>query len=183
MRSVTVAGFMIVLVVALTAASERARAQSAMDDLKTMLGQAASTAEAIKKDNADLQTVYDQSAPVRAWKQRHEEHRCFFPDGHPEVCAAYDKEASDINAAMAPFKTKLQRISSSLKEHQQQFRQQTHQIRIQANVVRALSGLQSWIDGYMEPCFVLLNTPETEEATGEMRTWECMNRAWANRPR
>lgn len=73
-------------------------AQATDADLKVLLDDAVQTARELKKVDEKLEKLKPQAI---AWKQKLDQHnanQCTYPEGHPEVCAAYDEEARALTA-------------------------------------------------------------------------------------
>jgi hypothetical protein len=66
-------------------------------DIQDMLKQAASSAIAIKKVDSQITSVKDDADAFIIRRKNHDANPCKYPEGHPEVCDAYNKEAADLD--------------------------------------------------------------------------------------
>jgi hypothetical protein len=78
------------------------------DSVSALLTEAVSLANSMKK----LDEEYAELTPkIKEWQQRYERHeanRCLYPEGQPEACAAYDREAGDLDRERDVLRTALE---------------------------------------------------------------------------
>jgi|SRR5579862_4564072 len=78
--------------------------------------------EAEKAQNAQqINVIESQGAPIAAELRqvnkdidRHNGNRCEYPQGHPEVCAGYSRDAAELNARQESLRTQLQQLVDRL---------------------------------------------------------------------
>jgi len=66
-------------------------------DLRSLLNDAASTSNEIKQTNANIEDAKQRAEVVVNKKNYHNSHPCTYPEGHPEVCDAYERERVDLD--------------------------------------------------------------------------------------
>lgn len=84
-------------------------AQSWKDELKA---EQAKNATRIAAIDAEAQPLANQLKQVMSQVDRHNQHGCTYPPDHPEVCAAYDREAEDLNTAKQNLLNRLIPLAS-----------------------------------------------------------------------
>ena len=85
------------------------------DDWRSVLqGEKAKTAERMAAINQEAAPMVAQLKEVNAQRKVHDSHRCQYPPGHPEVCAAYAQEAKEIDTATENLRSQLIPLSNEL---------------------------------------------------------------------
>ena len=92
---------LIVMLVAAPVSLALAQSPLTLDSLKALLLDAGTTVSRIDTLNA---RIYDASArgnEIKADFTKHNAEPCEYPQGHPELCANYDRERVDLNLRVA----------------------------------------------------------------------------------
>lgn len=140
-----------------------------LDDVRGILGDAARTAQELKQVNEQLE---DLTVRAKAWRRKLDAHNangCTYPEGHPEACAAYERERKDLDTQKSALVTEAESYDSqraSLRSH-------FGILRARLRIVRLLGGLQDWVDHDVIPC---------TKIESEITAASCLNSAWERHP-
>ena len=90
--------YLIAAVMMLIAAPARAQAPATMDEFKAIVQDSIRTGQAMKVVQSNIADVEARGQNWMVRFQNHQNNPCYYEEGHPEQCAAYNQEARDLQA-------------------------------------------------------------------------------------